>query len=478
MAKKSKMMKVKEVGEDESYYVILYARVSTDKQAEEGYSIDIQKERLDGYAKAMFVDKPCKTKLLVDDGYSGGDLNRPGMQELIEIVENENPTHVVVVKLDRLSRSQKDTLYLIEDVFLPRNVDFVSMQESFNTATSFGRAVVGILSVFAQFERENIYERTRGGLKKRVSLGYWPGGGGVPFGYDYDQIQGILVPNSDADTVRQVFFLYVHKGYSLQHIANILHLKYEALAKNIIKRKTYIGIIVYNGVEYKGKHEPLIDEETFYMAQAILERRSLARTNNIKTQAHLLTGLVYCGECGAKMRYMKWGPHGEYRLVCYSHMKSKPYMVKDPNCPSANIPANEVEQAVIEQLFDLTAAHFETMKETEKDDFNIRDALEAKVKTLSTKLRRLYQLYGDDGDAQLLDLIEDVKADLATAKSSLESEMKMRATDESLRLTVDNYRSLKLNWDSLPVEEKRRGLESIISKIIVKGSKVSIDYTI
>ena len=81
------------------------------------------------------------------------------MNDLMEDVKNGEITHVVVVKLDRLSRSQKDTLYLIEDVFLPHNVAFISMGESFNTATPFGRAVVGILSVFAQLERENIYEK-------------------------------------------------------------------------------------------------------------------------------------------------------------------------------------------------------------------------------------------------------------------------------------------------------------------------------
>ena len=138
-----------------------YIRVSTDKQREEGYSIDIQKERLDNYVRSMFPESEYRVEYreYVDDGYSGGSLDRPAMKRLIEDVKNGVVTHVVVVKLDRLSRSQKDTLYLIEDVFLPHNTAFISMGESFNTSTAFGRAVVGILSVFAQLERENIYER-------------------------------------------------------------------------------------------------------------------------------------------------------------------------------------------------------------------------------------------------------------------------------------------------------------------------------
>jgi len=155
-------------------------------------------------------------------------LSVPQWQRLVLDAKNKVITHVCVYKLDRLSRSQKDTLHLIEDIFLPNNIAFISIQESFNTATAFGRAVVGILSVFAQLDRENIYERTRSGMQKRGEAGFWPGGG-VPFGNDCDLDKGILVPNSNADTVRQIYNLYI-KDNSLRNIANILGLKYEKLA--------------------------------------------------------------------------------------------------------------------------------------------------------------------------------------------------------------------------------------------------------
>ena len=248
---RSKMKKIRDVPA-EAIRAALYVRVSTDRQAEEGYSIEVQTERLEAYTKTF--DGDVQYELYIDDGFSGASLERPAMQRLIADAENGVVTHVLVLKLDRLSRSQKDTLHLIEDVFLPHNVAFVSVQESFNTATAFGRAVVGILSVFAQLERENIYERTRSGMQKRVEAGYWPGGGGVPFGYDYDPEKGILVPNADAGTVRQIYELYL-QGYALQTIANLLGLKYEKLAAQILLRKTNIGIIEYNGVEYKGTSE-------------------------------------------------------------------------------------------------------------------------------------------------------------------------------------------------------------------------------
>lgn len=133
----------------------LYIRVSTLEQAQEGYSVGEQKERLIAYCKAkdwIIAD------IYVDGGYTGSNLNRPGIQKLIS--ETDKFDLVLVYKLDRLSRSQRDTLYLIEEVFRPKGVDFISMQESFDTSTPFGKAMIGLLAVFAQLEREQIKERT------------------------------------------------------------------------------------------------------------------------------------------------------------------------------------------------------------------------------------------------------------------------------------------------------------------------------
>ena len=315
----------------------LYARVSTDAQAEEGYSIDIQGERLEAYCKL----KGYKSfEHYVDGGYTGSNLNRPAMTRLIEDCK------CVVFKLDRLSRSQKDTLYLIEEVFLPHNVDFVSISESFDTATPFGRAMIGILSVFAQLERENIKERTKAGMLGRVREGYWPGGGRTPFGYDYDPKLKTLVPNKDAETVRKIYDLYIG-GCSTYEIQRILGMKYDRLAEQILARKTNTGMIVYNGVEYQGKHEPIVSLETYERAMACMKKRSAAPTprNNV----YLLTGLLVCGVCGAKMRYQ--GGH----IYCYSRQKSKAYLVKDPNCNNESHNVQDIENAVLTIFFQNTS---------------------------------------------------------------------------------------------------------------------------
>lgn len=467
---KSKMLKISE--NEKHLTIALYIRVSTDRQAEEGYSIEVQRERLEAYAKTF--DGIVKTELYIDDGFSGASLERPAMQRLINDAEKRSVTHVCVYKLDRLSRSQKDTLHLIEDVFLPNNVAFVSVQESFNTATAFGRAVVGILSVFAQLERENIYERTRSGMLKRVEAGFWPGGGGTPFGYDYDSEKGILVPNQDADTVRQIYELYL-QGFSLQSIADMLGLKYEKLAAQILSRKTNIGIIEYNGVEFKGRHEAIVPPEIFERAMAQKALRSEKRL--VTATPHLLSGMVYCGVCGAKMRYLKWGKAG-YKLVCYSQLKSKPYLIKDPDCDNESIWAHEVERTVLSDLFSFTADDIQPDETVTRELLSPLEILSRNREEARTKLKRLYDLYARDGNEILLESIKELSSELAVLEGKIEKEQESSRGAKDIMLAREKLCNVRSTWEYMAEREKRTILASVIEKITVTHYSVRMEYKI
>lgn len=460
---KSKMFKLLENVSE--LVLALYRRVSTDKQADEGYSLDVQLEKLQAYAQAMSNVK--EVRVYTDDGYSGSSLDRPGMKQMIEDIEAGVITHVVVVKLDRLSRSQKDTLHLIEDVMIPANVAFISIMESFNTDTPFGRAMVGILSVFAQLERENIFERTRGGMQKRVEKGYWPGGGRTPYGYDYDPARGVLVPNEEAEMVRHIYDRYLG-GASMQAIADELDLKYERVVYNIITRKSNAGYIVYNGEEYKGLHEPIISLETYDQAIQLLANRSAAKLVT-KTQ-HLLTGFCYCGKCGAKMRYLKWGKAG-YKLVCYSQQHSKQYLIRNPNCDVPAPFAEDVEAGVIQTLF---AAAQEKLTNAQKSvqSGSVSDMLQEQLNKAEAKLRRLYGLYGDSGDSYLLDTINETKADMERLRVSLNDERSKETVTRSALSVYQRLEGIQDVWPQMSIQEQRTILASVIDRITI-----SADYT-
>ena len=188
--------------------VDVYARVSSQEQAEEGYSIGEQEEKLKAYCVAMGYKV---NRVAVDPGYSGASLDRPGIREVIADVKRGRCKKVIVWKLDRLSRSQKDTLILLEDVFFPNGCAFVSLNENFDTATPIGRCIVGVLAAFAQMERENIKMRTSMGKAAAIRAGKYTGPC-APFGYQYqfkENGKREIIPDPYSSMiVKEIYSLY------------------------------------------------------------------------------------------------------------------------------------------------------------------------------------------------------------------------------------------------------------------------------
>jgi len=448
-----------------SKHAAIYIRVSTDAQREEGYSIDAQKEMLTAYC----VSKAIKQyEYYIDGGFSGSNIERPELQRLIENVRKGKVNCVLVYKLDRLSRSQKDTLYLIEDVFNPNGVDFVSLNESMDTSTPLGRLMLGILSAFAQLERENIKERTSMGMKERIKMGYWMGGGRVPFGYDYDARKGVLIPNHEAETVRKVYELYI-AGYSTNHIARILGLSYEKLARQILTRKTNAGYICFNGEEYKGLHEPIISIETYEKAMQLMRERS---RKIISDSGHLLTGLVKCGCCGAKMRYQKWGKRG-YKIICYSRDKHKTHLVKDPLCKNKGIMADLLEDIVKNDLFSISLNKDRDDNATNDSVFEILQRSEKKIRD---KLKKLYLLFAETDDSALQDAIKETKEELFGIEKQIKAEEEQQTVSNIKKELKRKLTTLEESWEYMTGKEQQNIIRSCVSEIIVDEDDVKIYY--
>lgn len=448
----------------------IYIRVSTDYQAEEGYSIDAQKEQLTAYC----VSKGIKNyDYYIDGGWSGSNIDRPEMQRLIKDAKGEKISHVIVYKLDRLSRSQKDTLYLIEDVFNPHGVDFVSLNESMDTSTPMGRLMLGILSAFAQLERENIRLRTRMGMKERVKTGLWMGGGRIPYGYDYDKIKGVLVPNKDAEKVRQIYKLYIG-GKAPQEIANLLGLKYDRLVYQILTRKSNYGIIEYNGEEYQGQHEPIISKELYDIAMRCMLDRKVVRAN---TSEHLLTGLICCGKCGAKMRYQKWGNKG-YKFVCYSQQTSKPYLIKDKNCDQEKVWADEVEDIVIKSIFEFANNYKPSETESLVQDDTI-SLLYEQQETLNKKLKKLYIMYAEGDDNEILkETIDELKKQIENINNRIELDTKNEMIKRRRKERTEILSTVSNLWDNLDSLQKKTIIRKLVNKVEITDNHVNIDFSI
>ncbi|MBQ7372296.1 MAG: recombinase family protein [Blautia sp.] len=448
----------------------IYIRVSTDAQAEEGYSIDAQQEQLQAYCVARNIHP---YDFYIDPGWSGSNLERPALQQMLSDIREEKISHCIVYKLDRLSRSQKDTLYIIEDILNPHRVEFISLHENLDTSTPMGRAMLGILSAFAQLERENIKLRTRMGLKERIKQGYWMGGGRVPFGFDYDKNTGVLVPNQDAEIVRQVYRLYLD-GYSTQKIADMLGLKYDRLADQILQHKCNYGVMEYQGEEYPGRHKPIISKEVYDQAMAEKARRSMTGTTSTD---HLLTGLVYCGKCGAKMRYQKWGKKG-CKLICYSQQTSKQYLIRDPDCDQERFWAADVEREVLKKVFALKEKPADPASPAGTDIRSPLDILKESLSRQERVLKNLYNLYASSPTQALLDTISENEKKLKQIQKNIQAEQTTRSMQSRVDETVAMINSLQERWEHMSLKEKQSILRILVARVTITDHRIELQLNI
>ena len=242
---------------------VAYLRVSTETQTEK-YGLDMQRQKIIDYCERNGV---TIDKWYVDGGYSGSKLDRPDIQKLLDDAENGLIGRVFIYKLDRMSRDVIDTLNLIYRILPKYGVKVISMTEEIRTENPMDKVMLTMNAAMNQYEREVIRMRMSAGMVERVKKGYWMGGGRTPYGYYYDRNDGILhVDQEQAELVRNAYMLYLG-GTSCDKKSKMLGFKGERIVTQILKRKSNIGYIAYNGKTYKGLHEPIVDEKTFYDVQ-------------------------------------------------------------------------------------------------------------------------------------------------------------------------------------------------------------------
>ena len=439
----------------------VYVRVSTAEQAMNGHSIDEQIDRTRKYCEAMGW---TIYRVYTDAGQSGASTNRPALQQMIRDIQSGRLDKVLVYKLDRLSRSQKDTLYLIEDVFMENHVDFVSMSESFDTSSAFGRAMIGILSVFAQLERETIKERMTMGKEARAKDGDFSGARYIPTGYDY--VDGMLVPNEfEAMQIRQIYDR-IQGGEPLNKIANDMNAAglrprtgkwSHQFIRRLVLQRTYIGEISYGGKWYPGKHQGIVTLEQFEQVKNVLDSRSeqYLQYNRRAGKANtLLGGLLVCKWCGAKYakstqrRKRKDGTESVREVfVCESRSKRVPERVKDPNCKNKNWKVDELTDMIVGEIkkLEFDSEYLEEItaesEETENNDF---ETIETELRSIENQINKLLDLYTAgtvpvSAVQQRINDLNDRRTGLENQRAELEKQKKDRPSADQISERVQSF---------------------------------------
>lgn len=341
----------------------IYTRKSTDKGLEQEFNtLHAQRESSLAYILSQKSEGWIPVKQHYEDGgYSGGNLERPALQLLLEDIKAGRVNIVVVYKIDRLTRSLADFAKLVE-VFDQYSVSFVSVTQSFNTTTSMGRLTLNVLLSFAQFEREVIGERIRDKVAASKAKGIWMGGPPM-LGYDVRQRQ-LIINKKEAETVRYIFKKYLESG-SVERLRGHLAAKgitskswitqsgkehfgnafSRGALHHVLSNPIYNGRIRHKDTVYDGMHEAIISKELWHQVQdrltdqACTERgtRKQAVKNILKGKLFDMDGVPY-----TPMRAHKNGKQYRY-YVSQNRVQNRNH----PKGLIARLPAHEIETLVM-----------------------------------------------------------------------------------------------------------------------------------
>lgn len=493
----------------------IYARQSVDKK--DSISIDAQinfckaeSNASDGYV--IFKDK----------GFSGKNTNRPDFLKMMQEVQNGKVQRIIVYKIDRFSRSLLDFAYHWE-IMKKYNVDFISINEKFDTSTPMGRAMLFIIMIFAQLERETISERCTDNYYERIKRKVWPGGP-APFGFDngtcsYEGMKcPTLVANKDIDIMIDNFIQYAKEGMSLRKLAKLrVEQNLETLQKirwnnvslsRLFKNPVYVkaDIFVYMYFKEKGYKfsNPIeewdgscaafivgkkqyvsssnkrdwtkapnqtvslinipgvVDSNVWLQCNKKLDRN--AQFNNSGTGKHTwLTGIIKCGNCGYALKVMVYrGIKGEKKyLSCSGHTNGHICSVK-----KFNIQIEEIEEIIEAEITKL----IEQGARQEVEEITVSNQEENKLELAKIE-ERIDRLIKSISDASVVTM-KYINSEIE--KLDEKKKMILKAlTKKNKAKKIEPISFQKLNFD-----EKKKVVQNYIDRIYVYDDKIDIKWKI
>lgn len=457
----------------------IYARVSTEEQAVEGYSISAQKKKLTAYCETQDWDV---VGYYVDEGISAKNTNRPELIRMIDHIKKGLIDCVLVYRLDRLTRSVLD-LYNLLDVFEKYDCKFKSATEVYDTTTAIGRLFITIIAALAQWERENIGERVRVGQQEKVRQGKYTSGR-KPYGYNADHKEGVLtVIEEEAKIVRSVFNDYL-KGHSAQRICKKLNTVgtpgrdywNEKAILYILENPLYVGTLRWRKetehyFEIPNSVPAIIEKELFDNVQRLREARRESHPRSAYG-SYIFSGIIKCPRCGRSLV----GNYVTSKKKDGTITKYKQYFCRGRKlnvCSMGSMSERKLEKAIIPYILSL---HIHaTDDDVSSGQNNIEDEIiqiKNELKVIEKRRKKWQYAWANEHlkDEEFTELMQEE----SDREKILTEELYKLKPAENKKLKNDELKEIltdmKLNWNNLNDEEKKMLMQIILKRIVVERS--------
>ena len=498
--------------------VAIYARVSSERQAEKDLSIPAQIRALKKYALGRDWEVAAE---FIDEAESARSTNRPAFKDMINAAKNKvKPFDAILVwKLSRFARNREDSV-IFKSLLKRRGISVISMNEQVDE-TPAGYLLEGIIEVIDEFYSANLAQDTLRGMKENASRGF-RNGGSVPFGYKRTSVttggaaKSTLIPHErEAPIVKRAFSI-AEKGRGAKEVARELNADglrtrtgkhFGATGINrMLRNEAYIGTLVWNRHSRKSggrrasteadvvrvplSHPPLVAEEVFRQVQDTLTSRrpTVIHPRTVSSQ-YLLSGIAYCGVCGAKAI----GAHAKSGQYFYYHCNNR-YKKGNEVCQAPSINAKRLEGFVIERIKEniLTEANLKELLDLTNQELadsrrqarNELEGIEESIQEVDLKLGRLYSaLEGgkveiDDLAPRLKELRTEQKALLEKQDAALDQLGQSAPPELNLQKLEDLVAELRVILESSTFLESKAFLRSFIRRVEYTKTDVGIEYTV
>ena len=484
----------------------VYARVSSEDQAREGYSLDAQQRACAAYAAQR--GWPV-VGTYVDDGYTGRSLDRPAMTRLLGDAREQRFDVIVIWKIDRLSRRLRHLLDLYEMRLEPLGIGLASVTQAIDTTSPSGKAMFQVLGVFGELDWATMRERVALGRAEAARKGL---SSGRTYGYRITGPGRREVDGDEAAVYRRIVDLF-WSGHGTEMIAAILtkeglrtpqygvitHGRRTSSGKwngttilRILKSPVYAGFTLHRGQRFPGQHPPLIDPEEWERMQAELHGRATLqwRSNN---GTFLLSGIAVCGICGARLygtrrTSPKTGWHADY-YCCSRRMRLKAAdRLNNVTCALNMLRVERYEPPVLDALTRLmldkdvlreaVARQIERETSRMSDVRRMREAAERELTDVQEKLRRLVAVAAAGGVGNVEEFAAEVQV-LSKRRDEVRAGLAKMPSPPSPESVVETYlqtaSSFGTIWEAADFGERRQILRALVRRVVMRPTPGDVD---